>query len=159
MPKLEPHSMDISIVLTFFFVCGLHSRNLPFSREKISLTTAVEFVVEVFLKKGHPVINLITSDDTFDVKDVVHEMLSTSFAGNNVVVRQEAFISVDVLPGRRRRCLIFVIQDFEDFLRVNSILIRETVWFNGVFLFVFVNGVLQKSKRFSDARSKYSTFS
>lgn len=127
-------------MITFFCICELHSQNLSLRNDEISLIAAVEFIVKEFLKSQHSTINLITSDDTFDVKDAVHEILTTSFAGSNLLVRQEAFNTVDVLPGRRRRCSIFVIQDFEDFLLVNSILTRETVWFDGVFMFVFVNG-------------------
>lgn len=113
----------------------------------MSLIAAVEFVIEEFLRNQYSTINLITSDDTFDVKDAVHEILSTSFSQNNFLVRQEAFNTVDVLPGRRRRCSIFVIQDFEDFLLVNTILTEETVWLDGVFLFLFVNGRITEIDR------------
>lgn len=133
--------MYILLMFSIFCVLEINSKILSSSLdEKISVITAVEFVLREVLENKHSTINVITSDDTFDVKDKVHELLITSFADNKVLVRQETFSTVTVLQDRRRRCLIFVIQDFEDFLQVNSILTRETVWFDGVFLFILVNG-------------------
>lgn len=109
------------------------------------LISATVKVVEKFIINYFGALNVISSAENFNALDFKDEFLARTFLNYNIVVRQELVSTLTVLPDeRRRRGVVFLIENFEDFNFVMSKMSPDLFEFNGIYLIVLISGRVSK---------------
>lgn len=106
------------------------------------MVCAVSEIVDFFFSGFADTLNLISTEASisYEVLDFKAKLIARTAESLNVLIRHELTSNIKVVPTRRRRCVIFIIWSFLDFLEAFDIMTPELFKFDGHYLFVFVNG-------------------
>lgn len=90
--------------------------------------------------------NLIVPEsyESFVIKDFNVELLSKSFIISKIVFRLDTSKKILNVPGRKKRCNIFVIENFEGFLAIYQKITSRIFRLNGYYLIVLVDGEIKQ---------------
>lgn len=135
-------------LLLSLFVYSTEGSNIEVSvitKDFSELADCVEKIVSEQFATRVDTVYLVSSDvNLLDVKDFTDELLSRTFVKPKVAIRQEIIpkstISSTLEPKFSRRCTIFTIEGFKDFLKVFKVMSPELFQFNGFYLIVLVSG-------------------
>jgi hypothetical protein len=114
------------------------------SKDLSQLTDAVNGIMSSAFTKEITTINLIvpeTSEKLNELQDFKSELLSKNFLTrtHHVVVRQDTANHIATIPGRRKRCSIFIVASDGDFRDIYGKITANIFTLHGTFLIVFVD--------------------
>lgn len=139
--------MKVLTVLIFLesFLGSEQTSEIYYNQRNLSqMVCAVNEIVNLIFSDYADTLNLISTETSvsFEVLDFKDQLIAKTADTLSVLIRHELTSNIRIVPTRRRRCVIFVIWSFEDFLEAYDIMTPELFKFNGLYLFVFVNGEL-----------------
>lgn len=145
--SLATHITLFCLVASFnCSVCDKFKMNL---RNFSSLVSAIDqIVLKVFIKEITTT-NIVVPDDIDKssismIKDFKQQYLLKSFSSLKVIYRQDSSEKIRTITGRKKRCNIFIVKTFRDFLKIYSKTLTQTFKFSGFFLVVLVDGEIPK---------------
>lgn len=143
--KLKFYSF-VLLYITSISKCKTFIEESLKEKEPSSLLLAVNQIIDEFFSLRYLAVNIINSDQTLykqsknvsKVDEFTDELLRKRINSSNVLIRISNS-KVKLLPTEdRRRCGVFIIQDFQGFLQIFPMISPENFKFNGFFLVVLV---------------------
>lgn len=116
-------------------------------RNYTNLVDSVAEVVSEIFSKTTKTTNIISSSkvDNCSVKDFYDQILSKNVT-YPFVYRQES-LKVSSLPGRWKRCVVLVAQNFQEFMNIFLKITPQTFNFRGQYLIVLINGEIPEIRQ------------
>lgn len=118
---------------------------------KVELTSnLVNSVNEIFTnffslrKITLSVLSAAKFENSFRISDLVDELMAKSLNQSKVVFRHEKLDNVGKIYDGKRKCGIFLLEDFKGFKKIQKKISSDVFKFNGFYLLILINGKIQE---------------
>lgn len=143
--------MRILLSLFIYFIFKVHISSsfecnlfeLQNSREKLIEASRV-FLVEAFIEKlaAIPTINIVKSENSLEFDDFVIKLMENQ-TSLDFAIRIDTSTEIKPLKNRRRRYSFLLSKNYQDFLKISTIVQPEIFRFNGHFLITLTKGKIE----------------
>lgn len=136
-----------TMIFSILFLMSLCSSAKTFdcSHKNYSLVEAVDQILTEIFVNQITTVNLLVPEryESFALKDFNDELFSKSFETSKIVFRLDTSGKISTVPGRKKRCNIFVIESFDGFLAIYNKITTSVFRLDGYYLIVLVDGEIE----------------
>ena len=145
--------MKINLLVVLFFISlfGMDCQVLsPIVSRSNQLALAVNKVIVKALANYSETVYFMSPDprklNSNLIRDFQHDVMAKAFSNQKVVYRQELTSNVLTTLRHKRRMMVFLAENFEDFVNEHKTIKSEIFMFHGLYVVVLVNGRILEIK-------------